>query len=52
MAEIQPIIEFRGSHFVRHLGMCNPIYDKFLDLIWGVITHNSVKNEVSILVNG
>ena len=42
----------RDRHFVRHLGFCNPICIKLLQLMSGVITHNSVKKEVSILING
>ena len=30
MAELQPIIMFNGRHFVRHLGICNPICVKLL----------------------
>ena len=52
MAELQPIIVFHGHHFVRHLGNCSHIYVKLLQLIYGIITHNSLKNEVSILING
>ena len=43
MAEIQPIIVLRGRHFVRHLGICNQICVKLLQLMFAVITHNSVK---------
>ena len=40
-------------HFVRHLGICYSIFVKFLQLMFGAITHNPVKkNEVSILING
>ena len=39
-------------HFVRYLGICNPICVKLVQLMSGVITQNSVKNEVSILING
>ena len=37
------IIAFHGRHFIRHLGICNPICVKFLQLMFGVIAHNSVK---------
>ena len=51
MAELQPIIVFHSRKFVRHLGICNKICVKRLELMLGVITHNSVKkNEVSILM--
>ena len=43
MAELYPIIMFHGRHFVRHLGICNRIRVKLLQLICSVITHNSVK---------
>ena len=44
---------FYSRHFVRHLGICNRICVKLLQLMSVVITHNSVKtNEVSILING
>ena len=43
MAEIQPIIMLRGRHFVRHLGICNRIFVKLLQLMSDVIRHNSVK---------
>ena len=53
MAELQPIIVFHSRHFVRHLGICNRICVKLVELMSGVIMHNSVKkNEVSILING
>ena len=45
-------MHLHGHHFVLHIGICNPICSKLLQLISGVITHNSVKNEVSILING
>ena len=32
MAELQPIIVFHGRHFVRHLGICNLICVKLLEL--------------------
>ena len=46
MAELQPIIVFHGRHFVRHLGMCNPICVKLLQIMSGVIPHN-LKNDFS-----
>ena len=47
------VMHLHGRHFVRHLGICNPICIKLLQLMWSVITNNSVKkNEVSILING
>ena len=53
MAELQPIIAFHSRHFVRHLVICKRIGVNLLQLMSGVITHNSVKkNEVSILING
>ena len=47
MAELQPIIVFHGRHFVRHLGICNPIYVKLLQVMSDVIPRN-LKNDVSI----
>ena len=41
-----------SRHFVRHLGICNPICVKLIQLMSGVITNNSVINEVSALING
>ena len=43
MAESQQTIVFHGHHFVRHLGICNPICVKLLQLMCAVITHNSEK---------
>ena len=40
MAEIQPIIVFHGRQFVRHLGICNLICVKLLQIMFGVIPHN------------
>ena len=52
-AKKQPIIVLRGRHFDRHLGICNRICVKLLQLMHAIITHNSVKkNEVSILIKG
>ena len=52
MAELQPIIVFHGRHFVCHLCIFSRIYVKLLQLISGIIPHKSVKNEISILING
>ena len=41
-----------GRHFVHHLGICNQICVKLLQLISGVITHNSVEIEFCIIING
>ena len=46
------IARFFLCYFVRHLGICNQICVKLLQLMCAVITHNLVKNEVSILING
>ena len=40
MAELQPIIVFHGRHFVHHLGICNPICVKLLQIMSGVIVSN------------
>ena len=40
MAELQPITVLHSRHFVRHLGICNPICVKLLQVISGVITSN------------
>ena len=45
-------IPLHGHHFVRHLGICNAICIKLLQLMSGIITHNSVKKRKSILING
>ena len=37
MAELQPIIVFHSRHFVRHLGIYNPICVKLLQIMSGVI---------------
>ena len=47
MAELRPIIVFHGRHFVRHLGICNPICVKLLQAMSGVILRNLRKNDVS-----
>ena len=43
MAELQPIIVFHGRHFVRHLGICNPICAKILQAMSGIIPRNLKK---------
>ena len=48
MAELQPIIVFHGRHFVRHLGICNLICVKLLQIMSGVISRNLKKNDASI----
>ena len=40
MAELHPNIVFHGRHFERHLGICNPICVKLLQIIFGVIRSN------------
>ena len=45
-------IPLHGCHFCPPSFFCNPICINLLQLMSGVITHNSVKNEVSILING
>ena len=40
MADLQPISVFHGHHFVRHLGICNPVCVKLLQIMCGVIPHN------------
>ena len=44
------IVRLYLSYFVRHLGICNPIYVKLLQLMCAVITHNSVKKR-SLYIN-
>ena len=46
MAELQPVIVFHVHHFVRHLGICHPICVELVQLLFDIITQNSVKNEV------
>ena len=48
MAELQPIIVFHSCYFVRHLGICNPICVKLLQVMFGFITRNLKKNDVCI----
>ena len=43
MAELQPITAFHGRHFVRYLGICNPICVKLLQIMSGVIPRNLKK---------
>ena len=43
MAELQSIIVFNSRHFVYHLGIRKGICVNLLQLMSGVITHNSVK---------
>ena len=50
MAELQPITVFHGRHFVRHLGFCNRICVKLLQLMCAIITHNSLKRR-SLYIN-
>ena len=47
MAELQPIIVFHGRHFIRHLGICDQICVKLLQLMCAVITRKSVKKTKS-----
>ena len=47
MAELQQIIVFHSRHFVHHLGICNPIDVKLLQIMSGVIPHN-LKKDVSM----
>ena len=42
------IVRLFLCHFVRHLGMCNPICVKLLQLMCAVITHNSVTKTKSL----
>ena len=46
MAELPLIIVFRGRHFIRHLGICNPICVKLLQIMSGLIRLNFGKNDV------
>ena len=48
MAELRPIIVFHGRHFVRHLGIRNPICVKLLQIMSGFIPRNLNKNDVPI----
>ena len=40
MIELQPIIMFHGRQFVRHVGICNPMCVKLLQIMSGVIPRN------------
>ena len=40
MVELRPNIVFYGRHFVSHLGICNPICIKLLQVMSGVIPSN------------
>ena len=51
MAELQAIIVFHGCHFVRHLGICNPICVKLLQIMSGVIPR-SLKKKTSLSQTG
>ena len=44
------IVRLFLCHFVRYLGICNPICVKLLQLMCAVITHNSVKKR-SLYIN-
>ena len=46
--ELRSIIVFHGRNFVRHLGICNPIFVKLLQAMSGVISRN-LKNDVSTI---
>ena len=37
MAELQPFIVYHDRHFARHLGICNSICVKLLQIMSGVI---------------
>ena len=43
MGKLPPIIVFNGRHFVRHLGIFNPICVKLLSVMSGVIPSNLKK---------
>ena len=46
MAELQSVM-FHGRHFVRHLGICNPICVKLLQMMSGVNARN-LKKDISV----
>ena len=46
MVELRPNIEFHGCEFVRHLGICNQICVKLLQVMSGVIPRNLKKRRV------
>ena len=45
------IVPLLLCHFVHHLGICNPICIKLLQLMCAVITHKSVKKKISLHIN-
>ena len=48
MAEVRSIIVFHDCHFVRHLGIFNPIWVKLFQVMSGVIPCNLKKNDDSV----
>ena len=46
MAEVQPIIVLRSRHSIRHLGICNQICVKLLEIMSGVIPCNLKKRRL------
>ena len=42
------MIVFDGRHFVYHLGICNPICVKLLQIVSGVIPRNLKNNTTSL----
>ena len=48
MDELQPNVVIHGRHFVRHIGICNPICVRLLQVMSCVILRNLKKNGVSI----
>ena len=50
MAELQPIIVFHSRHFVRHLGIYYRICVNLLQLMSGIITHNSTTTHTMCVV--
>ena len=48
MAELRSIIVFHDRHFVRRLEICNPICVKVLQVMFGVISRNLKKDDVSV----
>ena len=46
MAELRQIIVFHCRHFDRHIGICNPICVKLLQVMFGVIPHNLKKRRL------
>ena len=47
MVELQPIIVFHGRHFVRHIGICNPMCQTLTDYVQCYSTQFR-KNDVTI----